>query len=621
MIIKDACMNYPYIILLISPNDGSIIWANKKAEEIYGYSIKELRNMKINEINILRKEQIDAEMLIAKNENRNYFHFPHKTKSGEIVEMEVESYPTLVDEKNVLLSIIKLRKEGNYLNNAAVKFVEESNDAVIVVDQSMRIIKANNYFIDNYEDVNNNAIGKLICEALICITASECIACMNKLSNGEVVEVDTEIYNNKNEINYCGILGIPTFFRDKFFGAVISIRNKTEETLKEKEKVAFFEKALENEEAHRRAKEEFFARMSHDMRTPLNAIINMARFGIEEENSEIDIDYFKQINESSEYLLGLLNDLLSLKKLEESKIKLDIEAISTKEFLEGVLTIIRNKAESKGVTFKANLKNEICDYVKFDKQRVKQIEINILDNAIKFTDNGGEVVWNKEYLKDEEGRPYFHNEVIDNGIGIGDGFKELIFEPFMRERSASLKTDGTGLGLAVSKSLLNAMDGKIWLESEKGKGTTFYFDIPVMEATEEEIEYLLKEKKDIVVNYDLTDCKILICEDNNINAKILIKILEEKGAVTTWVIDGKSGVDMLRDNEYDIILMDIRMPILNGIDAAIRIRGFNKTIPIIALSANVYKADVKRSLDAGMNEHLGKPIDKDELLETICKYI
>jgi PAS domain S-box-containing protein len=301
MIINDACMNYPFIILLVSPEDGDIIWANKKAEEIYGYNIDELCKMNIDKINVLKKEQVETEMMKAENENRNYFHFPHRTKGGKIIEMEVNSYPTVVDDKKVLLSLIKPCKECNYFNNVATKFVEGANDAVVVVDQSMRIIMANNNFISNYEDTSENIIGNSIIEDLIRNSVIECKDFVDKLLEGKVIETDAEIRNNKKEIKDCNLLGIPTFFRDDFFGAIISIRNKTVETLKEKEKTVFFEKALEDEKAHRKAKEDFFARMSYDMKTPVSAVIGMAKFGIEAKNNEKDIDYFKQINESSEY--------------------------------------------------------------------------------------------------------------------------------------------------------------------------------------------------------------------------------------------------------------------------------------------------------------------------------
>lgn len=371
-----------------------------------------------------------------------------------------------------------------------------------------------------------------------------------------------------------------------------------------------------------RVKTEFLAKMSHDMRTPMNAIIGMANFGIDETKDNNAREYFDEIKESSAYLLGLLNDVLDIQTAENGKIVLNNIVSKPGETAKRVAAIVRPRAKNKGIDLKFNLHcPSNYNYIKVDERRVEQIIINLINNAIKYTPAGGRVVWTNDYEIIDNQLIMIH-KISDNGIGMSEKFKKHMFEPFTQENcSKSSSESGVGLGLAITKSLIDTMKGEIICHSEKGIGTTFTIKIPNTEVTDEEVERY-EEKKSACVNIEnLKDKTILLCEDIEINSKIVVKLLGSVGAKVDVASNGKVGVDMARLKKYDAILMDIRMPIMNGLEAAIEIRKFDINTPIIALSANAYTTDKQMSYDAGMNEHLAKPIDKNKLFNTISRLI
>jgi len=605
----EACINYPSIMLLIEPETGNILEANKKAADTYGYSIEELKTMTILDINVLKKEQVVEEMRIAREESRNYFHFPHRTKNGFIIEMEVESYPTKIENKNILLSFIRPCEKRSYFNSAAMKLVQESRDIVVVLDQNCRIIRVNKKFEDILGYNEEKVIGDKIANYIKVSDNPEYEELENKLILGEVFDIDLEIENLNKEYRYANLVGIPTYFRDKFFGAVVSIRDKTVDAIKEIQKSKRLEEALKSAERYRKEKDEFYAKMSHDMRTPLNAVISYSDFGINESKNEVTEKYFQQIKESSEHLLGLLNDVLAYNKNDSGDIVLNENPTSNKEIVENVYNVIKVRANLKDIEVELNLDENIWDCQMFDVLRIKQIYLNVLNNAIKYSKPKGKIIWNQEYLYDKNKKPYFKNEIIDNGIGISKEFMKKMFEPYTRENNDFvLNKEGSGLGLAITKNLINLVGGNINCVSEVGLGTKIIVVIPAKELDEERCK---KKKKEL--NYSFTCKRVLVFEDNNINYKIVKKILEGVGAKTENAGDGMVGISMLKENTYDAILMDIRMPIMDGIEATMAIRAVDKEIPIIGFSANADDNDVKKSINHGMDAHLRKPVEKEEL--------
>lgn len=371
------------------------------------------------------------------------------------------------------------------------------------------------------------------------------------------------------------------------------------------------EDALYNADLAAKSKSDFLARMSHDMRTPLNSIINYAIFIKEEKNLEKISDYSLKIKNSGNYLLGLINDILESTHLANSIIKLDIRNHKTSEFINNIKQIVIPKAEAKHIDFLFSYDGNKMNYQKFDFVHSTQVVMNILNNAIKYTLEYGKVQWrlSHEFINGV----WFSKHIIeDNGVGISKDFQNKMFLPFEREENLlSSEEGGTGLGLAIAYRNVKAIGGTIKCDSTLGRGTKFTIYLKTEPITEEQF---ISDNKTENMDFDILFNKnILICEDNLINSKIIRKILETYTDKLAFAKNGQEGVELAKTKQYDLILMDIRMPILDGLQAAKAIRKFDKNIPIIALSANAYKEDIDKSIEAGMNDHLSKPVNKNDL--------
>lgn len=384
-----------------------------------------------------------------------------------------------------------------------------------------------------------------------------------------------------------------------------------------------FDQELEESDYKSKAKSEFMSRMSHDMRTPLGAIIGLANFGCDEFKDEKAGKYYTEIKESAEYLLALMSDILDMQNIESGNINLDYNICRVCDLKKNILTIVKQRAVEKGLNIiKDKNKNEINPYVWMDQIRVKQILVNIINNAIKYTLPGGTVKWETIITQPEEGKVVATHLIHDTGLGMSEEFQKNMFEPFSKEANPLSKAEGgTGLGLAISRSLLKKMGGTIMCKSKLGEGTTFEIIIPYNTPTKEEIRKYEKIKNVQKNEIKLEGKKVLLCEDVEINIRIARKILEEKGMIVDCAENGEIAVEKAKNEQFDVILMDIRMPRMDGFEATKKIRQFDKEIPIIALSANAYLEDLQKSLEVGMNAHLTKPISKEKLYETLLQLI
>jgi len=374
------------------------------------------------------------------------------------------------------------------------------------------------------------------------------------------------------------------------------------------------------------AKSEFLSRMSHEIRTPLSAIIGLSELGSSSSIQEYP-DYFKKINDAGQYLLGLMDDILDMNKLELGQIKLNPECVDTQEFYETILTLIRNQALKKNIYFSFNLKGPYYRYQYLEKLRVQQILLNVLNNAIKYTHVNGKVIYTIENVE-ENNKLYAIHIIKDNGVGISNKFMSNLFKPFTREKNSLSDTEGgTGLGLAICSNLIAQLEGTIKVDSVLNEGTTVTITLPIQVSSEK--EYLeISNLDNTKVSELLIGKKILIAEDHMINAMIIKTILNNIGIESVHVVDGVQAIEVFtksKEGEFDLILMDIMMPKLNGLEATEAIRSLNRKdaekIPIIALSANAFEEDRQRSLEYGMNDHLKKPIDTRALIKTLNMYI
>ncbi len=387
------------------------------------------------------------------------------------------------------------------------------------------------------------------------------------------------------------------------------------------------EKALEDAKNANQSKSEFLSRISHDMRTPLNGIKNFANFAKEAGSLEEAKEYCEKIMISEVYLETLINDTLKMSRIESGKVELKLEPYIYAEFEPSIRNVVETKAVEKGVELRFIPPVTAQQYVLLDKTRIQQIFVNIINNAIKFTPKGGLVVFKTEILDQTKLYETIRFTITDTGIGMHESFmQDRLFKPFAQENPGKDNEEtGTGLGLSIVKQLVELMNGTIKCQSVLGEGTTFVVTMPVRTVKKEIVEIPVKKKYDIE---KLKGKRFLLCEDHPLNREIAVRILSKVGCIVETAADGMTGFDMFNNDDqhpYDMILMDIRMPKLDGIETTKKIRLSEKkdakTIPIIAMTANAFAEDVKVCLDAGMDDHISKPIVLDELYQTIYDHL
>lgn len=381
------------------------------------------------------------------------------------------------------------------------------------------------------------------------------------------------------------------------------------------------------------AKRDFLSQMSHDIRTPMNSIIGNTALALEENEIDKIYEYLEQIQLSSEFMLGLLNDILDMAKIESNKIVLHYEYYSLPEFIDYLNAVIKPLFDGRDIFFQMDMNVDKNLIIIADKMRFNQIFFNLLSNAAKYTEPGGKasIQVNEEY-RDEE-NVYFDISISDNGIGMSKEFLHYIFDPFEQENNTyNNEMVGTGLGMAIVKNLVDLMKGRIDVYSVKGEGTTFILKLGFnyIYRSDERYKKYISKKEEIIKGEDVqfTDKHILLCEDNEINVIIYKKILEKTGVIVDCAENGVVGYDLYtasEENYYSMILMDVRMPIMGGIELTEKIRSCersdSKNIPIIAFTANAFDSDKEEILKAGMNEHLSKPVKPEKLYEVLKKYI
>lgn len=447
----------------------------------------------------------------------------------------------------------------------------------------------------------------------------------------------TAVYRRKNEDGTYQRKRIRIFYLDDRHDDIVKTQRDITDLYEEEQRQKLqLQKAAEEATAANKAKSEFLSRMSHDIRTPMNGIIGLTRFARESKDlSEIQ-RYLTQLSFASDYLLGLLNDILTMTKIDEGKIALKPDFVFMPDFIDGILAIIKAQAEEKGNTFEFHNENTAETahrYQYFDSMRVQQVLMNVLNNAIKYTPTGGTIIYSYKLIQ-MDGKLIGRHTVTDNGVGMSESFLKKMFDPFSQESNTkSSASTGTGLGLSICRKLCELMEGTITADSELGMGTTFVIDLPTKAVAEK--EYRENHKLAVPSRQShqtqmrqMKDSHILLCEDNQLNRMIAVKMLESMNAIVDQAVNGEEGLQKYLGSEpgfYDCILMDIRMPVKDGLNAARDIRAAEREdalkVPIIAMTANAFDDDVQASLIAGMNAHLTKPIDPDVLLACLAEQI
>ena len=386
--------------------------------------------------------------------------------------------------------------------------------------------------------------------------------------------------------------------------------------------------AVENAESANRAKSTFLFNMSHDIRTPMNAIIGYADLASRHSDDPAKLKkYMENIQVCGQNLLMLLNNVLDLARIENDKTEMEYSVSDVEKDFRNCIAMFRNLADSKGQTLTVTTQL-LHPYIYADIPHLTEVCTNLVSNAVKYTGAGGTIRCDVTQKPGE--KESWCNMVItvaDNGIGMSQEFQKHIFEPFERERTSTIsKVEGSGIGMGIVKKLVGLMGGTVKVESRIGVGSTFTVTIPCRIASEDEIQ--AKRETGPSDQKSLFGVKILLAEDNDLNAEIAVELLQEEGCTVDRAKDGVECVDMLEkaaNGTYQLILMDIQMPVMNGYDATKKIRRMDDPqkadIPIIAMTANAFSEDKQAALDAGMNDHIAKPINMNVLVPTIQKYL
>jgi len=523
-----------------------------------------------------------------------------------------------------------LARQDSYLN----MIFENTPDIILLLDKNINIIYCARVFlqnanIGNFEEIRKRSYREIFSRFTSPEQLNEIITFFKTSRNERnpiMFERVLDIGNNGHP-RYYEIHFTPMFSNnDVFQGALILFHDMTE-----------IMEAKERTEQASRAKSSFLANMSHEIRTPLNAIIGMTVIAKGSEEAKRKDYCLSKIESASAYLLGIINDILDMSKIEEDKFELSCTEFDFSAMIQRIVNIFEFRLGEKKQKLTVNQDPSIPGRLFTDDQRLAQVITNLISNSIKFTPEGGSITLDIRRRQDEyAGYCTLEISVTDTGIGISKEQQGKLFQSFVQvDSSIARKFGGTGLGLAISKKIVELMQGKIWIESEEGKGAAFIFTIRAGIPAAPSSATLPDDKNAASMDQartaedepDFSGKRILLAEDVEINREIVITVLEPLGLVITEAEDGQRAYDLFRANPdgFDLIFMDIHMPGIDGYESTRRIRAFDHpragTIPIIAMTANVFREDVERCREAGMNDHVGKPLDFDAVKAILRKYL
>jgi PAS domain S-box-containing protein len=615
--------------VVFTDKEGKIFWANDVFTELTGYKQNEyIGQTPLQLCQGPLSELTEVEKMIASYQNSQPFDVQviHYRKDGSHFWGRTEGQPILDDNGTIdhYFSIIEditekhwhtiqlRRNEEKYRN-----IIENMNLGILEVNNNDKIQFVNQSFCEMCGYDEHELVGQFASKILLkgdgkTLMSTKILGRIEGISDAYEIAVK----NKRGEAKWWLVSGAPKFNEDgDLIGSIGIHLDITEQKKIELELI----EAREMAEQSAKAKENFLANMSHEIRTPMNAIIGMSRQLSRSYLNEKQSFYNNIISSSADHLLVIINDILDISKIEAGKLSIEQIGFDISTVASQTILVMQHKAEEKGIKLDLKIDDNISKVLIGDPYRLKQVLLNLVSNAVKFTEKG-KVSIHCKALNPLSGKQLLVIEVNDTGIGMDKSFINNIFTKFIQgDKSFSRKFGGTGLGMAISKQLIELMGGNIEIMSEKDKGTQVKIFLPFLVGSENDI---VEKKDEPIDSKALIGKKILLAEDNEINRLVATEVLFNYGAIVTEVENGNLAVEAIKNEAFDLILMDLQMPIMDGIEATQIIRNeFNKTIPIIALTANAIKGESKVCIEAGMNDYISKPFEEDYFINTISKWI
>lgn len=541
----------------------------------------------------------------------------------------------IAQEKIAYTTVLNQQKASTFIQRERERYLAlllaNSPSIILFSNQTGRIEFCTEYFITKTGFKNTaEVLGRTLTEVLDAFLDQ---ASLEKLlqHSRDVLRTNTSFafdvtfrFNpNGPKEDFAGLL-VPMTDEDKHSGGIMLMFHD----------VTAIKRSREEALAASRAKSDFLSNMSHEIRTPMNAIIGMTSIGKHEKDLTRKDYAFGKIESASTHLLGIINDILDISKIESGKMELSPIIFNFTEMLERVMNVTALKMEDKRQHFSVEIDPEIPDYLFGDDQRLAQVITNVLSNAIKFTPEEGDIVFTVKLLSLQKEKCVIQMAVKDSGIGMSPQEQSKLFNIFQQaEAGTARKYGGSGLGLVISRRILELMGGEIWVESQKGHGSSFFFtavlNIPEPAETATSIERRAGFASDAgdPQDVDFSGRVILLVDDIDINLEIVITLLAPTNITIDIAKSGKEAVEafVADPGRYDLILMDVQMPEVDGLQATKMIRALGtpdaEAVPIIAMTANVFKEDIDKCMQAGMNDHLGKPIIMHDLMKMLSRYL
>lgn len=622
-------MNASLNAIITINTEGLVTFWNAKAETIFGWKQEEALGKSLTKL-IIPKQHIEGH-------NKGMEHYL-KTGEGPVLnkQMEMTALNKMGNEFPVDISIIPINQNGDTFFCAFIQDISKRKQAesnLIFQEEKYRNIIANMNIglieVDNNEIIQfanqsfstisgfeqNELVGKNPSEIFVFGENFEIMETKKGLRKQGISDIyQIPVKNKRGELRWWAISGAPNY--DDKGQLVGSIGIHLDITEQKELEIDLENEKLKAEEASK-SKEAFLANMSHEIRTPLNAIIGFLRELEKQKLTETQHKYIENSTIASKHLLAIINTILDISKIEAGEMSLENEDFVFEYSIKKVISVLEPKAKQKGLLLKTSIASEINPVLKGDTLRLEQILFNLVGNALKFT-HEGEIAINCELIKNTTTNQIVRISISDTGIGMDKQFVESIFKKFSQEDKAiTRKFGGTGLGMAITKELVQLMKGTIELESEKNKGTTIHINLPFHKG---DGAYLKNSqvKKEVV---SIENLSILLVEDNEMNRMVAQNSLHYYNCKVTEAENGLEALKILKNHSFDIILMDIQMPEMDGIEATKIIRNELKLkTPIIALTANAFKTEISRCRNAGMNDHLTKPFEELHLIEMIAKH-